>query len=57
MKQIWQHVYENELCVDPQEHPILLSQNCLNPIENTMKTAEIFFDDFGVQSLFFGNKK
>jgi actin-related protein len=54
MTQIWQHVYENELAVDPQEHPVLLSQSCLNPIENTMKTSEIFFENFNVQNLFFG---
>lgn len=54
MIQIWQHVFENELVVDPHEHPVLLSQSCLNPVENMVKMSEIFFENFNVENLFMG---
>jgi actin-related protein len=57
MTQIWQHVYENELVVDPHEHPVLLTQSCNNPVENMVKTSEIFFEHFNIENLFIGKVK
>ena len=54
MTQIWQHIYENELVVDPHEHPVLLTQSCNNPVENMVKTSEIFFEHFNIENLYIG---
>lgn len=52
MEAIYRYIFE-ELKVNPKEHPILLTESPLNPINNRIRTAEMFFDTFGVPSLFF----
>lgn len=53
MEAIYRHIFEQELKVDIREHPVLLTESPLNPIQNRIKTAELFFENFGVPSLFF----
>ena len=45
MEQLWMHVF-NELKVSPKEHPVLLTEAPLNPYQNRIRTAEIFFETF-----------
>ena len=52
MEQLWTHVY-NELKVSSKEHPVLLTDAPLNPYQNRIKAAEIFFETFQTPSLFF----
>lgn len=52
MEAIYRHIFE-ELKVNPKEHPILLTESPLNPISNRIGTANLFFETFGVPSLFF----
>ena len=52
MEALWRHVFD-ELKVNPKEHPILLTEAPLNPYSNRMKTADIFFEKFGVPKIFF----
>ena len=52
MEAIWRHVFE-ELKVNPKEHPILLTEPPLNPYNNRIKTADIFFEKFGAPKIIF----
>jgi len=52
MERIWTHIYSNELRVQSEEHPVLLTEAPLNPKKNREKLAEIFFDTFNVPALF-----
>lgn len=38
MESIWRYIFE-ELKVSPKEHPVLLTEPPLNPIENRVKMA------------------
>lgn len=52
MEQIWQHTYENELVVDPQEHTILVTEPPLMSNKYHEKLAEIFFESFHVENFY-----
>jgi len=52
MEAIWRYIFD-ELKVNPKEHRVLLTEPPNNPISNRIKTAEKFFDTFGVPYLFF----
>eukprot|EP00274_Cyanoptyche_gloeocystis_P005801 CAMPEP_0196658520 /NCGR_PEP_ID=MMETSP1086-20130531/30109_1 /TAXON_ID=77921 /ORGANISM="Cyanoptyche gloeocystis , Strain SAG4.97" /LENGTH=381 /DNA_ID=CAMNT_0041992139 /DNA_START=96 /DNA_END=1241 /DNA_ORIENTATION=+ len=52
MEKIWSHVYTNELKIQSEEHPVLLTEAPLNPRRNREKAAEIFFETFNVPALF-----
>lgn len=52
MEALWRHVFD-QLKVSPKEHPILLTEPPLNPYENRIKTADIFFEKFGAPKIFF----
>ena len=52
MEHIFRYVFE-DLKVNPREHPVLLTEAPLNPIQNRIKLAEMMFDSFNVPSLFF----
>ncbi|XP_041059993.1 actin-like isoform X3 [Carcharodon carcharias] len=54
MEVLWRHTFENELRVDIQEHPIVLTEPPNNPQQIREKTTEIFFEAFQVPSLFLG---
>ncbi|GMR35700.1 hypothetical protein PMAYCL1PPCAC_05895, partial [Pristionchus mayeri] len=47
MKEIWHHVFFNSWRIDPQDHPILLTEAPLSPRKNREKIAEIMFETFG----------
>lgn len=52
MEQLWRHIFD-QLKVSAKEHPILLTEPPLNPYNNRIKTADIFFEKFGAPKIFF----
>eukprot|EP01038_Epipyxis_sp_PR26KG_P010648 gene10648-14300_t len=54
MEKIWSYVYNRDcLAVQPEEHPVLLTEAPLNPYANREKAAEIFFEQLNVPALYF----
>uniref|UniRef100_A0A672Z986 Si:ch211-241j12.3 n=1 Tax=Sphaeramia orbicularis TaxID=375764 RepID=A0A672Z986_9TELE len=47
MEKIWHHTFQ-QLCVDPEDHPVLVTEAAMNPLENRQRTVEIMFECFGV---------
>lgn len=45
--QIWHHTFQ-QLCVDPEDHPVLLTEAAMNPLQNRQRTVEIMFECFCV---------
>lgn len=52
MEAIYRYIFD-ELKVNPKEHPVLLTEAPLNPINNRIHLAELFFETFGVPALYF----
>lgn len=52
MEALWRHIFD-ELKVSAKEHPVLLTDPPLNPYSNRTKTADIFFEKFGVPKIHF----
>jgi centractin len=51
MELVWNHIYQ-ELSIQSEEHPVLLTEPPLNPSKNKEQTAQIFFETFNVPALF-----
>jgi len=52
MEKVWHHTFYNELKVDPQEHPVMITDSPMNSPEDKEKCTEIFFDNLNVPSFY-----
>jgi actin len=52
MQRIFEYLFENELRVDPTEHPILLTEAPLDPKANRDRMSELMFEYFEAPSLY-----
>nr|XP_040015806.1 uncharacterized protein LOC120807635 isoform X2 [Gasterosteus aculeatus aculeatus] len=47
MEKIWHHTFQ-QLSVDPDDHPVLLTEAAMNPSQNRERMVEIMFECFNV---------
>ena len=45
--QIWHHTFQ-QLGVEPDDHPVLLTEAAMNPRDNRQRMVELMFESFNV---------
>ncbi|XP_055343471.1 alpha-centractin-like [Paramacrobiotus metropolitanus] len=54
MERVWRYIYSKEqLHIDAEEHPVLLTEPPNNPRRNRERAAEVFFETFNVPAVYF----
>ncbi|KAL0163618.1 hypothetical protein M9458_039371, partial [Cirrhinus mrigala] len=48
---IWHHAFQ-QLCVSPEDHPVLLTEAAMNPLQNRQRMVELMFEAFSVPLTF-----
>uniref|UniRef100_A0A671K328 Uncharacterized LOC107697503 n=2 Tax=Sinocyclocheilus anshuiensis TaxID=1608454 RepID=A0A671K328_9TELE len=51
MEMIWHHSFQ-QLCVSPEDHPVLLTEAAMNPLQNRQRSVELMFEAFSVPLAF-----
>lgn len=57
MEKIWHHTLINELKVQPDDHPIILTEASLNPKQNREAMTKIMFELFNVPCLYVSSQE
>lgn len=52
MERLWNHTFYNELKIEPEAHPMLLTEVALNSMKNREKATEVLFESFAVPGLY-----
>ena len=56
MREIFTHLFNNELRISPEEHKIMITEPPNNPKENREALTELMFTEFKVPKLYLGNQ-
>ena len=50
--QIWDHVFMDQLRIDPSDHPVLLTEAPFNPKKNRERMLEIMMETYQVPAFY-----
>ncbi|CAI5759756.1 unnamed protein product [Candida verbasci] len=52
MEKLWQHTYNQDLKINSQDHPLLITEAPLNPQTNRDKMCQILFESFNIPCIY-----